>query len=81
MPHIQSLLLISLLVMLGACSTTAKGPVTNKEYKVQMGGWQDMDEYNRLRDKAVRSEDRTEDDVMDCNVVDCPEMIRKNGAE
>jgi len=81
MPHIQSLLLICLLVMLGACSTTAKGPVTNKEYKVQMGGWQDMDEYNRLRDKAVESKDRTEDDVIDCNVVDCPEMIRKNGVE
>lgn len=81
MSRIQSLLLLCLLVGLSACSTTAKGPVTNKEYKVQMGGWQDMDEYNRVRDKAVKNEERTEDDVLDCNVVDCPTMIRKNEAE
>lgn len=81
MPHIQSLLLLCLLVLFSACSTTAKGPVTNKEYKVQMGGWQDMDEYNNVRDKAVNNKERTEDDVIDCNVIDCPEMIRKNGAE
>lgn len=81
MPHIQSLLLLCLLALISACSTTAKGPVTNKEYKVQMGGWQDMDEYNRVRDKAVNNKERTEDDVIDCNVIDCPEMIRKNGAE
>jgi len=81
MPHIQSLLLLCLLGLFSACSTTAKGPVTNKEYKVQMGGWQDMDEYNRVREKAVNDKERTEDDVIDCNVVDCPEMIRKNGAE
>ncbi|MCW8934549.1 MAG: hypothetical protein OQK98_07475 [Gammaproteobacteria bacterium] len=77
MPHIQSLLLICLLVLFSACSTTTKGPVTNKEYKVQMGGWQDMDEYNRVREKVVKDKERTEDDVRDCNVVDCPEMIRK----
>ena len=81
MSRIQSLLVLSLLAVPGACSTTAKGPITNREYKVQMGGWQDMDEYNRLRDKAVQNKHRTEDDIIDCNVVDCPEMIRKNGAQ
>ncbi|RDH84782.1 MAG: hypothetical protein DIZ80_04770 [endosymbiont of Galathealinum brachiosum] len=81
MLRVQSLLLLCSLVVLSACSTSAKGPVTNREYKVQMGGWQDMDEYNRLRDKAVQDKSRTEDDIIDCNVVDCPEMIRKNGTE
>jgi len=81
MSRTQSLVLLCLLGVLSACSTTAKGPVTNREYKMQMGGWQDMDEYNRLRDKAVQGKERTEDDVIDCNVVDCPEMIRKNGVE
>ena len=81
MLRLQSLLILCLLVALGACSTTAKGPVTNREYKVQMGGWQDMDEYNRVREKVVQDKSRTEDDVIDCNVVDCPEMIRKNGAQ
>ena len=64
-----------------ACSTTAKGPVTNIEYKVQVGGWQDMDEYNRVRDKAVENKDRQLVAGDDCNVVDCPQMIRKDGTE
>lgn len=81
MPHIKILISICLLASLSACSTTAKGPVTKKEYRVQMGGWQDMGEYNRLRDKAVQNKDRTEDDVIECNVEDCPELMRQNGAE
>lgn len=81
MLRIQALFLLCTVISLTACSTTAKGPVTNREYKVQVGGWQDMDEYNRLRDKAVEDKSRTEDDVIDCNVVDCPEMIRKSGTE
>jgi len=77
MPVLQNFpVLLLLSAMLAACSTTAKGPVTQREYKVQVGGWQDMDEYNRLRDKAVQEKERTEDDVIDCNVVDCPEMIK-----
>jgi len=88
MSRLQSLFLllpVSLLACsfggLVACSTTAKGPVTNIEYKVQVGGWQDMDEYNRVRDKAVEDKDREPGPGDDCNVVDCPEMIRKNGTE
>ena len=81
MPRLQNLFLLCLLAMLSACSGTAKGPVTDREYKVQVGGWQDMDEYNRVREKAVKDKDRTEDDVIDCNVADCPEMIRKSGTE
>ena len=46
MLRLQSLLILFLLVVvLSACTTTAKGPVTNREYKVQTGSWQDMDEY------------------------------------
>jgi len=74
MPRIQSLLLLCLVSGLFACSTTAKGPVTNREYKVQVGGWQDMDEYKHAREHAMEG-------VIDCNVVDCPEMIRNNGVE
>lgn len=59
-----------------ACAGTAKGSITKRQYKVQVAGWQDMDEYNRVRDKAVENKDRTEDDIIDCNVVDCPEMIK-----
>ena len=82
MPRNQSLLLFLCVVsLLSACSTTAKGPITNREYKVQVGGWQDMDEYNHLRDHAVKQTDVDEDEVVDCNVVDCPEMIRQNGTE
>ena len=72
MLRLQSLLILCLLAALSACSTTAKGPVTNREYKVQMGGWQDMDEYNRLRDKTVQDKGHTEDDIIDCNVVGLP---------
>ncbi|VAW69058.1 hypothetical protein MNBD_GAMMA10-15 [hydrothermal vent metagenome] len=35
-----------------------------------------MDKYNRLRDKAVENNDRTADDIIDCNIVDCPQMIK-----
>ena len=78
---IQGLFLLCTVISLTACSTTGKGPITNKEYKVQVGGWQDMDEYNRVRDQAVDDKSRTEDDVIDCNVIDCPEMIRKSATE
>ena len=81
MPRIQSLLLLCLVSGLFACSTTAKGPVTNREYKVQVGGWQDMDEYKHAREHAIEQTDREEEGVVDCNVVDCPEMIRNNGVE
>jgi len=81
MSRVPSLFLILLMFLLAACSTTAKGPVTNKEYKVQVGGWQDMDEYNAVRDRAISKQERSEDDVLDCNVVDCPEMIRNSGTE
>jgi len=43
---------------------------------IACSGWQDMDEYNQKRDKAIENKDRSEDDIIDCNVVDCPEMIR-----
>jgi len=64
-----------------ACSTTAKGPVTNTEYRVQVGGWQDMDEYKHLRQHAVEKSDREEGEPIVCNVADCPEMIRDDGTE
>ncbi|VAW71049.1 hypothetical protein MNBD_GAMMA09-125 [hydrothermal vent metagenome] len=69
-------IILMLLGTLIACSGTAKGPISKREYKVQVGGWQDMDEYNQKRDKAIENKDRSEDDIIDCNVVDCPEMIR-----
>ncbi len=79
----QSLILLLLCVfsLLNACSTTAKGPVSNREYKVQVGGWQDMDEYKHAREHAVNKTDREEEGVIDCNVEDCPEMIRDDGTE
>ncbi len=81
MSRIQSLLLLSLLSALGACSTTAKSPVSDREYKVQVGGWQDMDEYKHAREHAVEQTDREEGEPRECNVEDCPEMIRKDGTE
>jgi hypothetical protein len=81
MPRIQSLLLLCLLTGLVACSSTAKGPITSREYKVQVGGWQDMDQYNHARDHAVKKTDREEDDLIDCVAVVCAENIRKDGAE
>ena len=81
MSRIQNLFLVTLVAGLAGCSTTAKGPITHKEYKVQVGGWQDMGEYQKAREAAVNQETRTEDDVVDCNVVDCPELIRKSGTE
>ncbi len=81
MSRIQSLLLLCLLIVLVGCSTTAKGPVTNREYKVQVGGWQDMDEYKHAREHAIKKTDREEEGVIDCNVEDCPGLIRKDGVE
>jgi len=81
MSRIQSLLLLCLWWTLVACSTTAKGPATGIEYKVQVGGWQDMDEYKHLRKHAVEDSDREEGEPIDCNIVDCPELIRKDGTE
>ncbi len=74
MLRIENLLLLFLLLVLSACSTTAKGPITNKEYRVQMGGWQDMNEYNQARDQAVRNKTRTGNAAADCSVPDCPNM-------
>jgi len=77
MSRIQSLLLLCLSCgLLTACSTTAKGPATGVEYKVQVGGWQDMDEYKHQRKHAIEKSDREEDGPVDCNVMDCPELIR-----
>ncbi len=81
MLRLQSLLLLCLLGGLVSCSTTAKGPVSKNEYKVQVGGWQDMDEYKHLRKHAVEQSDREEEGPADCNVVDCPEIIRRDGTE
>ncbi len=69
-------IVLTVLSTLIACSGTAKGPITKREYKVQVGGWQDMDEYNQKRDKVMEDRDRSDDDIINCNVVDCPEMIR-----
>ncbi len=81
MPYTLSLLLLCLLAVLSACSGSKKEHVTHREYKVQVGGWQDMDEYKKLREKAIEDKDRGEDDVIECNIIDCPEMIRKDGIQ
>jgi len=84
MSHLQSLLLLCLWVSVAGlfgCSTTTEGPITHNKYKVQVGGWQDMDEYKHLRQHAVEKTDREEGEPIKCNVADCPEMIRKDGTE
>ena len=73
----QSLfILLMVFTALIACSGTAKGPLTKREYKVQVGGWQDMGEYSKARDKAMENKHRKEGDIIDCNVVECPEMMK-----
>ena len=73
MLRIKILLIFIFMAILTACSTTAKGPITNREYKVQVGGWQDMDEYNKARDIAVEQKEPAKEDVQDCVPIDCRE--------
>ena len=74
--------IVAFLFGISACSTTATGPITKREYKVQVGGWQDMDRYNEVRDEVVEDKQRGEDYEVQCGMkVDCPETMSKPEAE
>ena len=59
-----------------ACSKTVKGPLSGKEYKVNLGGWSDMEKYKEAREDAISKEQPLEKS-QDCNVVDCPDSVKK----
>ncbi|MCW9012195.1 MAG: hypothetical protein OQL06_00315 [Gammaproteobacteria bacterium] len=69
--NIFILALISML-FLTACSSTATGPVTGRKYKVEVGGWKDMEAYKKARKEAL--EDKQQGDkTIDCEIDDPPE--------
>lgn len=59
-----------------SCSKSTKGPGTGDKYKVNVGGWSDMDKYNQARDQVGSGEDEVERPV-DCNIVDCPNKVKQ----
>lgn|GEM_PF-5400829 len=50
----RTLMMIAILLTLGACSTTVKGPITKKQYKLDVGCTDDMEAYRKLREQAVK---------------------------
>ncbi|MFW2372839.1 MAG: hypothetical protein ACN4GM_06915 [Gammaproteobacteria bacterium] len=70
----------SLLVI--SCSSSSKKPGTDKKYKVNVGGWSDMEKYNQAREN-VMSPEKTDEALepversQECNVVDCPDSVRE----
>ena len=59
-----------------SCSKSVKGPITGHKYKVNVGGWSDMDKYKEAREQAKSQENEVER-PQDCNIVDCPDKIKK----
>lgn len=81
MPRFYQLLSLCLLVLITACSTTGKSPLSGKEYKVQVGGSQNMDEYNHAREHALKQSNREEGRVEDCGARKCPDNTQMPGME
>ena len=65
-----------------SCSNSGKKPVSDNKYKVNVGGWSDMDKYNQARENVI-SQDKTDESSEpverseECNVVDCPDSVRE----
>ena len=59
-----------------SCSKTVKGPLSGKDYNVNLGGWSDMEKYKEAREDAISKEQPLEKS-QDCNVVDCPDSVKE----
>lgn len=55
---------------LWACSTTVKGPITRKQYQLDVGCTDDMAAYRRAREEAMQSGKPKPPPPADCSVDD-----------
>lgn len=72
--NVMILMCVSLFAL--SCSKPVKGPLTGKKYNVNLGGWSDMEQYKEARDEAISTDEPIERS-RDCNVVDCPDDVKK----
>jgi outer membrane biogenesis lipoprotein LolB len=53
MSKLRYLFLVLAMLLLAACSTTVTGPITGKNYNLDIGCTDDMQAYKREREEAV----------------------------
>ena len=69
------LFLITILFMVVGCSTTVTGPITGRQYDLNLGCTDNMQNYKREREQVVEKESESAPPAakLDCPVVDAPQ--------
>ncbi len=66
----KNIILIMLVLIVNACSSTFTGPVTGNKYNIDVGCTEDMQHYRQEREAVINKKDEKPKVELDCPVIE-----------